>query len=164
MSAIFRTVRQLRDSGELRELVKYGIITAVSTFAGLALRYILLYLFGGSHSFSVFGREFAFEIDDNFAYSAYYISSTILMYLLKWFTARGLTASSFLPRMIAFVVLCLVSMVVGNALLAVLLKLGMHSEAAFWLTCPVTFLVNYLGSRLFVFRDEKIRQDEPDGE
>ena len=164
MSGLLRTARKFRDSGELRELIKYGVITGVATIAGLALRYVLLYLFGGSHTFSLSGREFSFEIDDNFAYSAYYISSTLLMYLLKWFTARGLKSGTFLPRMIAFVALCLVSMVIGNALLAVLLRLGMHSEIAFWLTCPVTFLVNYLGSRLFVFRDEKLRRNQSDGE
>ncbi len=164
MSGILRTVRQLRNSGELRELIKYGIITCVSTAAGLALRYALLYLFGGRHTFFLSGREFAIEIDDNLAYSAYYISGTLLMYLLKWFTARGLKSHTFLPRMIAFAALCLVTMVIGNALLAVLLELGLHSEIAFWLTCPVTFLVNYLGSRLFVFRDEQLPGNESGGE
>lgn len=157
MACISRVVRKLKDSGELRELVKYGIISTTSTIAGLALRYVLLYFFGGRHIVTLSKMNFTVNVDDNFAYSAYYIFSTILMYLLKWFTARGLKANSFLPRMIAFVALCLVSMVIGNALLAALIYLGMNRELAFWVTVPATFLINYLGTRLLVFRDEQLQ-------
>ena len=156
MARLSGLFRQLHASVELRELIKYFLITAASTVSGMALRYILLCFFSGSHTFRLLDIDITVNVDDNFAYTAYYIFSTVVMYLLKWFTARGLKTGSFLPRMAAFVALCLFSMLVGNGVLAVLLSLGMNGEAAFWVTFPVTFVVNYLGTRLIVFRDEQI--------
>jgi len=158
MSKNNRFIRNLKANGELWALIGFGLITGVSTLVGLLLRYALLWCFGGSHVLTLFGREMTVVVDDNFAYTVYYISSTVLMYLLKWFTSDGLPAREFLPRAVAFVVLNLLCMAAGNLVLSLLISWGVHRELAFWLTTPITFGINYLGCRLIVFEDADKRK------
>ena len=151
-------LKKLQANGELWVLIKHSLLTGLSTLISLLLRYALLLFFRGSHELTVLGRSFTVTVDDSLAYLVYYISGVVLMYLFRWFTASGVRVRSFLPRLVAFGALYTVSMLAGNALLGVFLGWGIHSELAFWLTCPVTFLINYLGSRLIVFCDSDSRQ------
>ena len=130
-------INKLRANSELWTLLQYLIITGVTTGIGLLLRYILM----------------AYGAGDNFAYTAYYVSSVILFYLWKWAVSEGKDARSFVPRFLGYCALNAVSVLAGNLLLSVLLGWGINSELAFWLTCPFTFLINYLGGRLVVFKD-----------
>lgn len=137
-------ISKLRANSELWTLLQYLLITGVTTGIGLALRYILL----------------RFGINDNLAYTAYYVSSVILFYLWKWAVSEGKKASSFLPRFLGYCALNAVSVLAGNWLLSILLGWGINGELAFWLTCPFTFLINYLGGRLVVFKDFDDRSAE----
>ena len=147
-------IKRLRANSELWTLLQYLIITGVTTGIGLALRYILL----------------QYGVSDNLAYTAYYVSSVILFYLWKWAISEGKKASSFLPRFLAYCSLNAVSVLAGNWLLSILLGWGINGEPAFWLTCPFTFLINYLGGRLVVFKDfddrsaTKNKTQSPEGE
>lgn len=144
--------------GELKVLVKYLLITGVSTFSALLLRYILLRFFPGTHTLELPFGSVDIDINEHSAYVAYYVSSVIIMYLLRWFTAEGVKGRSFLPRFVGFCLLNLVTMLAGEALLTLFLCWGMNGELAFWLTCPFTFLINYLGCRLVVFVDSDRRE------
>ncbi len=154
MSAKAGIINKLRANSELWTLLQYLIITGVTTGIGLALRYVLL----------------SFGVNDNLAYTAYYVSSVILFYLWKWAISEGKKASSFLPRFLAYCALNAVSVLAGNWFLSILLGRGINSELAFWLTCPLTFLINYLGGRLVVFKDfddrsaGKNNKQNPEGE
>jgi|GEM_PF-1640693 len=144
---------RVRNDGEVRTLIKYFIMTAVTTAFGLLLRYVLL-CFRGEYDISLLGINFTVDVNDNLAYTVYYVSSIILFYLWKWFDQReGTDPKSFIPRFLGYCALCCVSTIAGNILLSLLIGWGVHSELAFWLTCPLTFLINYLGGRLVVFRD-----------
>ncbi len=139
--------------GELRTLIKYFIMTAVTTGLGLVLRYALL-CFRGEYDVSLLGINFTVNVNDNLAYTVYYISSIIFFYLWKWFDQKDRSdTKTFVVRFLGYCAVCGVSTVAGNILLSVLLDWGIHGEVAFWLTCPLTFLINYLGGRLIVFRD-----------
>lgn len=152
MSRVARRRKQLRAQGEIRVLARHAILTGVTTIIALAFRYILLY-FRGSYELALFGRSFNVEINDAFAYNVYYISSLILLYLCKWFTSDGVKGGSFIPRLLAFIGVNGVGLAVGNVLLALLINHGMHGELAFWIVSVITFFINYLGNRLFVFAD-----------
>ena len=130
-------IKKLRAKSELWTLLQYLIITGVTTGIGLGLRYILL----------------TYGVNDNLAYTAYYVSSVIFFYLWKWAVSEGKNARSFVPRFLGYCALNAVSVLAGNWLLSVLLGWGLSGELAFWLTCPFTFLINYLGGRLVVFKD-----------
>lgn len=144
--------------GELKVLIKYLLITGVSTFSALLLRYILLRFFPGTHTLELPFGSVDISINEHSAYAVYYISSVIIMYLLRWFTAKEVKAGSFLPRFVGFCLLNLVTMLAGEALLTLFLGWGINGELAFWLTCPFTFLINYLGCRLVVFVDSDSRE------
>ncbi|MBE6753738.1 MAG: hypothetical protein E7559_05230 [Ruminococcaceae bacterium] len=149
-----RIFSKIWNTPELRILLKHSIFTAISTICGLALRYWLL-SGGGRHTF--FGHSFV--VSDNAAYMVYYITGIVLLYLLKWLHADGVRGRSFLPRLIAFSALYTVSMFAGNALLSLLTsRTAIGEELAFWLTCPVTFVINFLGNRLIVFFDAENRE------
>ena len=145
-------IARLRARPELWTLITYFFITAVTTGIGLLFRFVLLQ-FRGSHDVSILGYDTTININDNLAYTVYYASSVIVFYLWKWAISKEKKASSFLPRFLGFCALNGVSILAGNWLLSVLIGWGVNGEAAFWLTCPFTFLINYLGSRLVVFRD-----------
>ena len=153
MSTGAKSENRRRTKGELKTLIKYLVMTAVTTGLGLSVRYLLLHYCRGIHQLSLFGHSVSINVDDNLAYTAYYVSSVLVMYLWKWFDSEGKKAGSFIPRFLGYCALNAVSVVAGNLLLSVLLGWGVHGELAFWLTCPFTFLINYLGSRLVVFRD-----------
>lgn len=143
----------VRMNGEVRTLIKYFIMTAVTTGAGLLLRYGLL-CFRGEYPLSLFGINTVLRVNDNLAYTVYYVSSIILFYLWKWFDQKDtVDKKTFFTRFLGYCAVCGVSTVAGNLLLSVLLDWGIHGEVAFWLTCPLTFIINYLGGRLIVFRD-----------
>lgn len=145
-------LKRLRARPELWTLITYFLITAVTTGIGLLLRYILL-LFRGTYDVNLFGTVTSIKIGHNLAYIVYYASSVVLFYLWKWAISEEKNKRSFVPRFLGYCALNLVSMLAGNWLLTVLLDRGMNEDAAFWLTCPLTFLINYVGSRLVVFRD-----------
>ena len=143
---------RLRARPELWTLLTYFVITAVTTGIGLLFRYILL-LFRGTYEVSVFGTLTTVKIGDNLAYTVYYASSVVLFYLWKWALSKEKEKRSFVPRFLGYCALNAVSMLAGNWLLTLLLERGVNEDLAFWLTSPLTFLINYLGSRLVVFRD-----------
>ena len=153
-------INKIWNTPELRILLKHSIFTAITTMCGLAIRYILL-AFEGEHTVAIAQRTLSFEITDNGAYMAYYISSVVLLYLLKWFFADGVRFRSFVPRMLAFFALYFVSMMTGNVLLSLLTdRCGINAELSFWLTCPVTFAINFLGNRVIVFCDAENRESK----
>jgi len=140
-------------NGEFRTLIKYFIMTAVTTGLGLVLRYALL-CFRGEYDISILGINTIIKVNDNLAYTVYYVSSIIFFYLWKWFDQKDRSdPKDFVIRFLGYCAVCGVSTVAGNILLSVLLDWGIHGEVAFWLTCPLTFLINYLGGRMIVFRD-----------
>ena len=157
MAFIRRLWSRIRGNGELWVLTKHSLLTGTTTAIALLVRFLLLRFCRGSHVIGLPGSEITVEINDHTAYMTYYILSVVMMYLFRWFTAKGVRVRSFLPRMLAFGALYTVSMLIGNSLLTVFLGWGINSELAFWLTCPVTFVINYLGNRLIVFFDSDSR-------
>lgn len=146
-------MKKLIRNPEIRNLVHFALLTGIATAFGLAFRYVLL-AFAGNYTVSIAGRSFPFSITDNTAYFAYYISSVVLLYLLKWRSSGDAKATGFFRRFVAFFLLNLLTMFIGNAILSLLTdRLGLHHELAFWITCVPTFLLNFLGTRFLVFFD-----------
>ena len=151
-------ISKIWNTPELRIVLKHSVFAAVTTLFGLAIRYILL-AFEGAHTIEIAQRAFSFEITDNGAYMAYYISSVVLLYLLKWWFADAVRFRNFVSGMLAFFALYFVSMLVGNALLNLLTeRWGINSELAFWLICSATFVFNFLGERAILFCDSRNRE------
>ncbi len=155
-----KLIKQIWNKPELRILIKFTIFTIFATVCGLAFRYLLLdYM--GIYSVVLFGRTIGFTITDNTAYIAYYISSVLILYLLKWFHAESRPEGAFLPKLLSFSAIQLVAMIVGSYLLTLMTdRWGIHHEPAFWITCPITFVINYLGSRLLVFADSENKEKD----
>ena len=145
-------IKKLRANSELWTLLQYLLITGVTTGIGLALRYLVR------------------GLGDNVGYTVYYVSSVVLFYLWKWAISENKDNSTFLPRFLKYCALNVVSVIAGNLLLSLLLSWGLHPELAFWLTCPFTFLINYLGGRMVVFKDfddhsaAKNQEQNPEGD
>ena len=157
---MFGAIKRIWSKPELRLLIKHSIFTGVTTACSLILRYLIMAHLGVYHPV-MFGRTLTIELTDDLAYIVYCVSGILILFLLKWFHADGVRGRSFLPRLLAFSALNIMSMFVGFFLLGVLTgRLGLGDELAFWMTCPLTFAINFYGSRIIVFCDAENRESK----